>query len=93
MKVPIYLRIAKTNGRKGYKVAASSEPNSEPLSRDDYRGKEFFPTVAFCVSVDVPEEFFKQAERVIAELNIGMKEAQVSTEIVLPKGITVKKPK
>ena len=85
MKYPIYIRVAKTGGRKGYKVSASINPNNEPLNSGTYN-TQWFPTVAFCVNVELPDVLFEQASRVIAELNVGIKEAVVSTEIVLPKG-------
>ena len=91
MKYPIYLRVAKKTGsRKGYKVSASTVPDNQPLDNDNSYSREWFPTVMFAVNVDLPDELFEQASRVIAELNVGMKAAVVSTEIVLPKGITVK---
>jgi len=89
MKYPIYLRVAKTGSRNGYKVSATAKPNNEPLNSGSY-GTVWYPTIAFAVAIDIPDELFNQAERVIAELNIGMKEAVVSSEIVLPQGITVK---
>lgn len=91
MKIPIYLRIAKTNGRKGYKVAATTNPSNEPLSTAGARGSvEYHPTVSFCVVMDVADALFEQSERVIAELNVAMKDALVTGEIALPKGISVK---
>jgi hypothetical protein len=93
MKCPIYLRVAKAESRKGYKVTASTEPSNEPISTKDYRGYQFYPTVAFCVNIEVPDELFDQSERVIAELNVGMKEAQITSEIALPKGISLKQTK
>jgi hypothetical protein len=92
MKTRIYLRVAKTENRKGYKVSAGSQPSNEPLNSGSYN-TTWFPTVAFALDIDVPDEMFKTAERVIAELNVNMKEAQISTELVVPKGITVKKAK
>jgi len=44
----------------------------------------------FGLSIESPDELLNQAERIIAELNVNAKEALVSSEIVLPKGITVK---
>ena len=92
MKYPIYLRVAKTGSRKGYKVSASSLPNNEPLNSGSYN-TTWFPTVMFAVNIDIPDELFNQAERVIAELNVSLKEARVSSEIVLPEGITIKTKK
>jgi hypothetical protein len=90
MKYPIYLRVAKTNSRKGYRVTAGITPNNEPLNSGSYN-TEWYPTVAFAVNIEIPDELFNQASRIIAELNVAMKEAQVSTEILLPKGISLKK--
>jgi hypothetical protein len=90
MKYPVYLRVAKTDSRKGYKVAASGTPNNEPLSNGQKWALRWYPTLAFCVNIEIPDELFEQSQRVIAELNVGMKAAQVTSEIVLPKGITTK---
>lgn len=81
--------MAKNSGRKGYKVSASTTPNNEPLNSGSYN-TEWFPTVAFAINVDLPDELFDKAATVIAELNISMKEAKVSGEILMPEGITVK---
>jgi hypothetical protein len=64
MKHLVYLRVAKTDGRRGYKVAASVRPNNEPLNSGSY-GTVWYSTVAFAVSIDIPDELFNQAERVI----------------------------
>ncbi|MDO9413819.1 MAG: hypothetical protein Q7T81_14725 [Pseudolabrys sp.] len=93
MKSTIYLRIAKNDGRKGYKVAASTEPNSAPITSKDYRGEIFYPTVAFGVEINIPDELFEQASRVVAQLDVAMKGARVTGEIVIPEGITVKQKK
>lgn len=90
MKTRIYLRIAKTGNRKGFKVSASSMPNNEPLNSGGYH-TVWFPTVHFALDLETPDELFNQAETVIAALNVNMKEAQISTELVVPKGISIKK--
>jgi hypothetical protein len=43
------------------------------------------------VDIEVPDECFEQAERLVAEINVAMKAAKVSGEIVMPEGVTVKK--
>jgi hypothetical protein len=92
MKYKIYMRVAKTDGRTGYKVSASTRPNNEPINSGTYN-TTWYPTVAFAVLIDLPDELFNQAERVIAELNASLKDATVSSEFVLPEGITIKQPK
>ena len=88
-KFPIYLRVAKTSSRKGFKVSASPNPNNEPLNSGSY-GTEWFPTVSFLINVTIPDELFNQAERLVAEINVAMKDVSINGEITVPKGITVK---
>jgi hypothetical protein len=90
MKYPIYLRVARKVGRKGYKVAAGTSPDNEPLKSGSTYQTTWYPTVSFCISVDIPDELFVPAERMIAELNIAMKDAVISSEILLPSGISLK---
>lgn len=84
MKARIYLRVSR-GGRKGIRVAASAEPQNEPLSSTGSYNKEFYPTVFFAVDFDLPDELFKVAERVVAEVNVGIKQAEVAGQIVLPE--------
>lgn len=85
MKTKIYLKIGK-GGRKGIKVSASIEPSYEPLFTAEYGGKKtFFPTVSFAVILDIPDELFTPAERVVAELNVLTKDAEIMGEILVPK--------
>jgi hypothetical protein len=92
MKYPIYLRVAKTGSRSGYKAAASTKPNNEPLNSGTYH-TEWYPTVSFGVVLEIPDELFNQAARMIAELNVKMKDALVSSEFVVPEGIAIKDKK
>ena len=85
MKLPIYVRVAKTGTRKGYKVDASSTPNHSPLHSGSYN-TEYYPTVAFALSIDLPDSLFEQAEKVIAEINVNEKDAKIAAEIAVPEG-------
>lgn len=90
MKLPIYLRIAKSGkSRNSYKVAAATKPNNTPLNSGSYH-TEWYPTISFGVVFEIPDELFNQAARLIGELNISMKDAVVSSEFVVPHGITIK---
>lgn len=85
MKTTLYLRVAKT--RKGTKVSASSKPSVEPLHL--MRGfnnssKEFVPTVAFAVVVDIPDSLFSKAAQVVATLNITEKNSIIAAQIEVP---------
>ncbi len=92
MKAKIFLRVAKTETRNGYKVSASTKPNNEPLNSGSY-GTVWYPTVSFAVDINLPDELFDQASKVIAELNVAMKDAKITSEIAVPEGIIVKKAK
>jgi len=68
MKTKIYLRVAK-NKRNGVTVSASSKPNYNPLeSPSGYKKTSNLPTLAFAISVDIPDESFKRAEKIVADL-------------------------
>lgn len=83
MKARAYVRIAKGvgGGRRGYKFAVSSGPNHEPLTNSH---KAALPTVAFALDLDIPDELFKQAEKVVAEINITAKQAKIAAEVRVP---------
>lgn len=79
MKYKIYLRIGR--GNRGYKVSASSHPINDPIKTQSYPQNKFIPTVSFAVIFDIPDELFRRAEKVVAELNIKEDEANISGEI------------
>lgn len=80
MKPRIYLRVAKSN--RGYKVAASTKSNNEPLYTLGYRGeKNFLPTVAYGVDFVIPDEMFSRAVKVIGELNIAAEKITIAANI------------
>jgi hypothetical protein len=90
MKLPIYLRIAKSGkSRNSLKGAAATKPNNTPLNSCSYH-TEWYPTVSFGVVLEIPDDLFGQESRLIGELNISMKDAIVSSEFVVPNGITIK---
>jgi hypothetical protein len=83
MKYKVYLKIA-NGGRAGYKVHASTSPDYLPLSNSQYN-PTFYPTVAFAVDFNIPDELFKSAERLVAQINIASKEAEIAGDILIPK--------
>lgn len=85
MKTKIYLRVAK-GGRNGYRAEASAVPNYDPIKKQSAYNShyEFLPTVAFAVEFDIPDEMFKQSERVIASVNVAMKDAKITGEMLVP---------
>lgn len=69
MKTKIYLRISSTTGKRRPAVRASMKPDYSPIEGTvSYKQKKFFPTVAFAVEVDIPDNAFKRAEKVLATL-------------------------
>lgn len=56
MKVRVYLRVAPTS--RGFKVAATSKPSTEPLRTQGYGHNEALPTVAFAIVFDLPRGAF-----------------------------------
>jgi hypothetical protein len=78
LKVRAYLRVAKTIGRKGYKVVATTVPSDGSLL-DSSGG--VLPTVGFAVDFILPDELFKRAEQVIAEVEVPVDSASISAVV------------
>lgn len=83
-KVRTYLRVAK-NGYK-YKVEAGTKENVTPLHKGgSYNSqKEFLPTVAFAIDLDIPDSLFSKASQVVAEINLAEKGVKIAGEMVVP---------
>lgn len=81
MKVKTYLRIAKTS--RGYKVVANSKPNSAPIEEPSYfrNSRKAFPTVAFRVDFNVPDEAFETAQKCIAEVNVPAENVEIAMDM------------
>lgn len=91
MKATVYLRIAK-GGKKGYKVEASLEPNYLPIIQKGgfNQSDVYLPTVSFGAVFNLDEAMFKQAETIVAEINVALKDGVIANEIVIPKGVNIK---
>ena len=75
MTVIIYLKLAKT--RRGYKVAASMNPNYAPLI-DSYN--ESLPTIRFGIALAFDEDVFKTKvlpETIVPTEWVGLMESSV----------------
>lgn len=94
MKATVYLRIAK-GGKKGFKVEASTTPNNTPiLQKGGYNQADvYLPTVSFGVDFDLDDKLFKQAETIVATINVAMKDGAIANELVVPKGVVIKSNK
>lgn len=80
MKVRTYIRVAKkAPGSRSphYMLKANVTPSTEPL----YSGPEPLPTVSFAIDLDLPDEMFKTAERVIAEIVIPPEAAEIAATV------------
>lgn len=66
VKVKVHMRIAKgLNGR--YHVQATRKASHEPLK--DNNGWAY-PTVAFALNLEIDDEEFQKAEKVLAEVQV-----------------------
>lgn len=94
MKTTVYLRIAK-GGKKGFKVEASTVPNNIPIIQKGGYGSSdlYLPTVSFGVEFDLDEKLFKQAETIVASINVAMKDGVIANELIVPKGVVIKSNK
>lgn len=77
MKVKTYLRVARGHGKQA-RVVANARPNPSPLS--DHMGVDL-PTVAFAVVFEIPDEAFRAAERVLAEIEVPIESISLSAAV------------
>lgn len=78
-KVKVHLRVAKQGGpRNTHKVVATLKPSRMALITTH---GEPLPTVSFAIVLDIDPEAFRQAERVIAELQVGPEQVAVVAEM------------
>ena len=81
MKTKIYLRIANPTGRGKTTVKASMKPDYSPIEGvKNWKQKHgtFYPTVAFAIEIDIPDESFKRAEKVIAQFNLEESKVKIN---------------
>lgn len=73
-------------GKRDYKVDASAKPNTAPLySPKGYgQGSEALPTIYFAIDVNLSDEAFEHASRVIADINLGAGNYAVASVEVAP---------
>lgn len=82
MKTTAYIRVGKDsnrNGRRPYKVEASNKKDHKPIK--DTRGR-LLPTIFFAVELDIPDNAFNGAARVIAKLNVPEEKLEIAAEVL-----------
>jgi hypothetical protein len=77
VKQKVHLRVAKDARGKGH-VMATARPSSTPIYNNR---NQPLPTVAFAVVLNVPDELFDQAQKVIAEIDVSGDQVQIAAEV------------
>ena len=79
MKAKIYLRVAKNpSGRTPLRVDASAKPTYRPLTTSI---GDPLPTLSFAVMLNIPDEAFRRAEQVIAEIDVPEDLVAIAAEV------------
>jgi hypothetical protein len=80
VKVRAHIRVGRNtqSARRPYRVDASASPNQMPLVSST---GHTLPTVTFAIDLNIPDELFEQAQRVIAEITIPPEAAQIAAEV------------
>lgn len=60
-------------------VKAQATPNYKPL--EDSNGR-ILPTTMFALELDIPEEAFRSAARVVAELRVPEERLAIAAEVI-----------
>jgi hypothetical protein len=81
LKTTVYLRVAKKpSARKGgAAVSATMTPQQRPL--EDTVGR-LLPTTSFAIALDIPDEAFNSAARVVAELKVPEERLEIAAEVL-----------
>jgi hypothetical protein len=80
MKTTVYLRVAKRpKGRKGAAVNATLTPQQRPIETST---GQVLPTCAFAVELDIPDEAFESAARVVAKLKVPEEKLTIAAEVL-----------
>lgn len=77
-----YIRVGKNrpgHNRKPYRIDAAPTVNRRPF--EDNRGR-IIPTLFFAVELELPEDAFKGAARVIAKLKVPEEKLEIAAEVV-----------
>jgi len=78
MRIKVYLRIGITN--RGYRIEATTKPNHAPIY-SAYPTKKALPTASFALVLNVPDEKFREAERVVQEINLANEDVEVNCDV------------
>lgn len=81
MKQRVYLRIAKHPRRGQVKVQAGIKPSDAQLV-DSARNP--MPTIAFAVDVNIPDDMFTKAQKVVAELDVTAEDVKIPVTLTQP---------
>jgi len=75
MTIKLYIRVAKFEDQ--LIIKASPNVSNEALTKRVGRTTYTCPTVSFAIDVDIPDEMFEQAEKVIARVAVDSEEITV----------------
>jgi hypothetical protein len=78
VKATAFIRVAKSNGHKGYRVDASTRPNYSPIKSDTYRHGHDLPTVLLAVTLNIPDEAF---EAIPTEVELSRESVRALVEV------------
>lgn len=81
MKQTLYVRAAKHPRGGKSKVVTGTKPSHHALT--DSSGNAM-PTVSFAVELNVPDELFSRAQRVVASIDVDAQDVTVPVSIAMP---------
>lgn len=81
MKQTLYVRVGKHPRGGRSKVMSGSKVSHHPVT--DSQGNPM-PTVSFALEVEVPDELFTQAQKVVASIDVTAQDVTVPISIAMP---------
>lgn len=81
MIVRAHLRVAKHPRGGKHKIAVSTRPSPSPLTDSSLNA---MPTIAFAIDLNIPDEMFVQAQRVVATIDVSADDVTIPVKLVQP---------
>lgn len=81
MNLRAHLRVAKHPRGGKPKIAVSSKPNPAPLTDGNLNA---MPTIAFAIDLNIPDDMFVQAQRVVATIDVSADDVTIPVKLVQP---------
>lgn len=91
-KLTVYLRVGDkgpdTSSPHRFRTVATAEPSQEPVMGGSY----ILPTCAFALELDIPDEAFHSAARIVAKLEVPEERLRIAAKVIAEPELEEEEP-